>query len=219
MAARANVVLPAPRSPDSATRSPRRRSSASRCGERVQGRPRRASGRNVCFHVRDRATRAPPSSAAGKCGVSRLACVGGGCSGKRTVTRVPRPGSNSSRMSPLCNSTRLLTIDRPRPGAAMLAALAAALEALEHARLLLLGDADAVVLDRERDHALLAPHRQPHEAADIGEADRVRQQIVEHLPHARLVGEELDVVLGGGDVDRQALRAWRARARPGSPRR
>src|SRR5581483_3566036 len=36
-------------------------------------------------------------------------------SGKRTVTRVPSPGSDSSAMVPPCSSTRLLTIDRPSP--------------------------------------------------------------------------------------------------------
>src|SRR5262245_48449553 len=36
-------------------------------------------------------------------------------SGKLTVTRVPRPGSDSSDMTPPCNSTRLLTMERPRP--------------------------------------------------------------------------------------------------------
>ena len=36
-------------------------------------------------------------------------------SGKRTVTRVPRPGSDSSAILPPCSSTRLLTIGRPRP--------------------------------------------------------------------------------------------------------
>ncbi len=36
-------------------------------------------------------------------------------SGRRTVTRVPWPGSESSDMSPPCSSTRLLTIERPRP--------------------------------------------------------------------------------------------------------
>ena len=36
-------------------------------------------------------------------------------SGKRTVTHVPRPGSDSSDMVPPCSSTRLLTIDRPSP--------------------------------------------------------------------------------------------------------
>src|SRR4029077_8052754 len=36
-------------------------------------------------------------------------------SGKRTVTRVPRPGSDSSDMVPPCSSTRLLTTDRPKP--------------------------------------------------------------------------------------------------------
>src|SRR5690606_22413335 len=39
----------------------------------------------------------------------------GPCSGKRTVTAVPSPGSLTRLMVPPCSSTRLLTIGRPRP--------------------------------------------------------------------------------------------------------
>src|SRR5262249_51192469 len=44
--------------------------------------------------------------------------VGSACapaSGKRTVTRVPWPGSDSSDMVPPCSSTRLLTMASPSP--------------------------------------------------------------------------------------------------------
>ena len=125
-------------------------------------------------------------------------------SGKRTVTRVPRPGSDSSAMAPPCSSTRLLTIESPRPGAAVLGALAAALEALEHALLLVLGDADALVLDGERHHAALAPHADADGVAGLGEADGVGEEIVEHLPDPRLVGDEFHGILGNADVEIEA---------------
>src|SRR4029079_8310246 len=53
------------------------------------------------------------------CGHARAASGAGcwrmPCSGKRTVTLVPSPGSDSSDMLPPCNSTKLLTMASPSP--------------------------------------------------------------------------------------------------------
>ena len=75
------------------------------------------------------------------------------------MTRVPRPGSDFERHGAAVQLDQALDDRQAEAGAAMLGALAAALEALEHALLLLLRDADALVLDRERHHAGLAPAR------------------------------------------------------------
>src|SRR5262249_53593608 len=46
---------------------------------------------------------------------SDAGCPSAPCSGKRTVTRVPWPGSDCSDMVPPCSSTRLLTMASPSP--------------------------------------------------------------------------------------------------------
>ncbi len=88
----------------------------------------------------------------------------------------------------------------------MVGTLAAAFEAVEDAQLLLVGDADAVVLDDEIDFAALAPAVELHDAARPREADGIRHQIVEDLPHARLVGNERADAVLDAQVDRQVGR-------------
>src|SRR4029077_8913804 len=72
-------------------------------------------------------------------------------------------------------------------GAAVPRSVAAAFEALEHSPQLVLGNADALVLDREHHHAAVAPATDADDVTRLGEADRVRQEVIEDLPHARLV--------------------------------
>ena len=133
-------------------------------------------------------------------------------------------------------------IERPRPGAAVLAAGAAVglLEGLEDDLLLVRRDADAGVGDRERDHGRRAAEdrvlagpaaggradAQPH-AALLGELERVGQQVLEHLlqPLARRstmrggsVRVELDVEVEPfalGHVAERAARRTRAGRRSG----
>ena len=61
-----------------------------------------------------------------------------------------------------------------------------------------------VVLDRERHHAGLAPDAETDGVARLGEADGVGEQIVEHLPDPRLVGDELHRIVGNADVEIEA---------------
>src|SRR5258706_3403637 len=83
-------------------------------------------------------------------------------------------------------------------------ALAAALEPIEYAALLILGDADAAVLDGEHHHAVLAPAREADGIAGLGETDGVGEEIVEHLPDAGLIRRERDGIVGDRYIERQA---------------
>src|SRR5690606_33001745 len=92
---------------------------------------------------------------------------------------------------------------QPEADAAMLRAEAAALEPLEDAVLQVPRNADALILDREHDAAILTPAGDPDGIPRPGEADRVRQQIVDDLTHAALVGGERDGIVSNGDVEGQ----------------
>jgi hypothetical protein len=117
MTARAKVVLPAPRPPESVTRSPG-------CSSLAMNSPRRSvkvmSG-SISFHSetgspgpddlgtasRSRITRTVFYSAASRRGAPSM--------GKVQITVVPAPGSDTRSTRPPCSSTKERTIDRPRP--------------------------------------------------------------------------------------------------------
>src|SRR5439155_26875281 len=82
-----------------------------------------------------------------------------------------------------------------------------ALETLEHALLLVLGDADALVLDGKGHHAGLASDGHADGITGLGEANGIGEQIVQHLPNPRLVGDELHRILGNADVEIEACTA------------
>ena len=66
-----------------------------------------------------------------------------------------------------------------------------------------MGNAGTLVGDGERDHLALANARKADQAARVGEADRIREQIVEDLAHAGLVGDQLVDILGDLDLERK----------------
>ncbi len=65
---------------------------------------------------------------------------------------------------------------QPEPGAAMARAMGTALEAIEHRLLVVLGNADALILDGESDHGILPLAAKRDLAAVVGEADGVGEQ-------------------------------------------
>ena len=71
----------------------------------------------------------------------------------------PRPGRDHSRTSPPWRCTACLTIDEAEAGAAgaARARLVGAVEPLEHALLVALGDADAAIGDGDLDDAVDEP--------------------------------------------------------------
>src|SRR4029077_13031576 len=54
----------------------------------------------------------------------------------------------------------------------------------------LLADADAIVLDHDRDHGALGGGADFDAAAAVGELDRVRQQVYQNLLEGALVGDD-----------------------------
>ena len=81
------------------------------------------------------------------------------------VTVVPRPTAESSFTVPPCSSTKERTIDRPRPGAAMLRAERMALEPVEHPLADLGRNAGAAIRDAEHDRVVAPLDGQPHHLA------------------------------------------------------
>ena len=148
---------------------------------------------------------------------------------------LPTPGV-AAQLDLAAEQVRELAADREaEAGAAVLAAGAGVglLERLEDDVLLLQRDADAGVRDLERDHrGGLAEHRvvgapaadrgrdlEPH-AALLGELERVRQQVLQHLLQALGVGDdaaaELRIDL---DVERELAVLRLVPERPRRPRR
>src|SRR5690606_21019861 len=87
--------------------------------------------------------------------------------------------------------------------APMLRPEAAAFKALEDPVLQVPRNPDPPILDREHDAAVLAPAGDLDGIARPGESDRVREQIVNDLTHATLVGGERDGIVRYGNVERQ----------------
>ncbi len=197
MKARANVVLPAPRSPCSAMQSPALTFSAS------AARAKRATP----------ASSRPSTHTHHSCRVLLLSRRGAmPASGKRTVTRVPGRARCMSDTLPPCNSTRLLTMERPRPAPRCLRALAAALEALEH-----LAPADRA----ERRRPDPRPRRRACRVRASADADLVSPALEKPMAFdsrlystcltALVVGDEC-CRLRDADIERQATFMTRARS-------
>ncbi len=85
-------------------------------------------------------------------------------------------------------------------GAAMARAAGVALEAVEHAVEHLGGNAAAAVADLEHDLVAAAHRRQRHRLPRLGEADRVGEQVEQHLADAPAVGAQRADVVGGDDA-------------------
>ena len=121
--------------------------------------------------------------------------------GRVTVTVVPAPGVERKRTRPLCSSTMLFTSERPRPAPRWREPLLRELEALEDRRLLFFRDAEARILDIDGDAVLLAAAGKGDRALLRREADGVRQEVINHLNEAVLVGDDRFGVLGDVHVE------------------
>src|SRR5690606_38786804 len=201
MRARASVDLPAPRSPRSAITSPglsanasssaRWRTSDSRARAYIQGAVMRreekpGSGRSSspsrhCFRNRQlgRDLREPNSD---PCATARLRLEAHLAAVQ--LDKVTRDG-------------------KAETGATMLRAKASALEPLENAVLQIWGDSDTLVLDREHNSAVFPPARDLDGIARLGEADRIRQQIVDDLTDPAFVRNKRHRIVGHGDIEGQ----------------
>ena len=120
------------------------------------------------------------------------------------VTDVPFPGSLSIRISPPCSSTRLLTIDNPRPAPRCLEPWLRETNRSSTLRCWSFGNPHTLVDHGEGDLIAIAPARQLHLPARHGKANGVREQIVEDLAHAGFIGDEFQRVGSDGDVERDA---------------
>ena len=136
--------------------------------------------------------------------------AGGSVCGRRIVKVEPRPGRDHSRTSPPWRCTACLTIDSPRPGAAGATRprLVGAVEALEHAVLVALGDADAAVGDGDLDDAV----DELHPDADARPLGEYAIALAMRLPTASL--EHLRVA---AHVEPARRRRARPRPRPSPP--
>ena len=116
-------------------------------------------------------------------------------------------------MRPPCSSTIRLVIARPRPVPPFLRVLelSTCWNSLEDPRLVLGGDADAGVGDRDHEAAALDLRPDAHRAR-VGELDRVADQVHQHLGDPALVA-------AAGAADRPARRPRApAASRPPAPR-
>ena len=115
MSARANVVLPAPRSPESVTRSPGMSALAMSIMSRMVACSSGSTAEKLAAPgtVRGIAMALPsgPAWGAAHAAVRSPAWP----SGKTQVTVVPRPTAESSVTVPPCSSTKERTSERPRP--------------------------------------------------------------------------------------------------------
>ncbi len=132
----------------------------------------------------------------------------------RRSTVVPRSGRRIRCSTvPPCSSTMRLTSDRPRPAPARAARGSAALELLEDALLVVGGDADAGVGDRdERDLARRRRAGERDRAARRRELDGVGDQVEQRLLEAPLVGRRSAEIGRAVDVELQVLRCAPTRA-------
>ena len=143
-----------------------------------------------------------------------------GC-GQEERERAALPGALSTRISPPSRRaiSRLIDSPSPVPPNLRLVVPSACWNASKISCCLSFGDADARVLDREREHrvgAVQRPAGEPpspprrrdaqRDAARLGELERVRQQVLEHLLQPLPVG-----------VDRRAARPAHARRSNSSP--
>src|SRR5258708_2657868 len=87
------------------------------------------------------------------------------------------------------------------PGAVMAPVIGSARleEGAADPRQILLADADAVVLDRDRDHGAFGGGPDLDAAAAVGEFDRVRQQVYKDLLESALVGADFGRLGGHAD--------------------
>ena len=182
--ARTNVVLPAPRSPDSATKSPglsrfarstARRRVASSSANAIENSPGRGFD---CFN----ACAAMTYSAA-----LREAAA---AAGKMHITVVPSPGTDSMLTLPPCSSTNERTIERPSPAPRWRVPWVSDSNQSNTLSFHLARNPRPVIADRE-DHGSAARNGGEHDGpAGRREADRIGQQIEQNLADALLVGDE-----------------------------
>ena len=117
------------------------------------------------------------------------------------VTVVPWPTAESSVTVPPCSSTKERTIERPRP-APRWSEPSEWVSNQSNTRSCISGGMPGPLSVTVNTTASLAPlGRKRHGLAGRREADRVGEQIEQHLAHAPLVGDEAADVVGGADIE------------------